>query len=128
MREDVGNTRVKMGVMAKILLMALGPLLALAMIGTVFSAKIIRQGMEEEAIKRLQDIVNGVEQTLNAIDEGEFHLEGETLYKGEENLLERLPYFDAFAQESGIDLTLFFGDIRRITTLTDQNTDRKSVV
>ncbi len=125
MREDVGNTRVKMGVMAKILLIALGPLLALAMIGTLFSAKIIRQGMEEEAIKRLQDIVNGVEQTLNAIDEGDFRLEGEILYKGEENLLERLPYFDAFAQESGIDLTLFFGDIRRITTLTDQNTNER---
>ncbi len=58
------NTKFRTGIMMKILFMALGPLLMLAVISTVFSARTIRVGMEEEAIKRLEDITNGVHDLL----------------------------------------------------------------
>ena len=126
-KKSTGKSAMRAGIKVKILAMALGPLLILALVSTVFSARVIRQGMEEEAIKRLEDTADGAIQAMNAVDEGAFHMEGEALYKGEENISERLPYFDAFSEESGIDLTLFHGDVRRVTTLVDQGTGERMV-
>ncbi|MEY8391959.1 methyl-accepting chemotaxis protein [Lachnospiraceae bacterium 45-W7] len=127
MQKKSENMKVKFTIMNKILAITLIPLLTLVIVGTVFSARTIRIGMEDEAIKRLIDTVNGVTQSLNALDEGDFYLEGETLYKGDENILEKLSYFEAFSKESQIDITLFYGDVRRVTTLTDQNTGERMV-
>ena len=87
MEKKNGATRVRFNIMNKILAITLIPLLTLVIVGTVYSARIIRLGMEDEALKRLADTVDGVMQALNALDEGDFYLEGETLYKGEENIL-----------------------------------------
>ena len=115
--EEKTNRSTKVGIMMKILFMALGPLLVLAVISTVFSARTIRIGMEDEAIKRLEDITDGINQSLNALGEGDYRLEEETLYKGKENISERIVFFEAFAEKTEIDITLFFGDTRRVTTL-----------
>ena len=122
MEKKNGATRVRFNIMNKILAITLIPMLTLVIVGTVYSARIIRLGMEDEALKRLADTVDGVMQALNALDEGDFYLEGETLYKGEENILEKLSYFETFSEQSQIDITLFYGDVRRVTTLKDQNT------
>lgn len=125
--EEKTNRSTKVGIMMKILFMALGPLLVLAVISTLFSARTIRIGMEDEAIKRLEDITDGINQSLNALGEGDYRLEEETLYKGKENISERIAFFEAFAEKTEIDITLFFGDIRRVTTLKDHNTGQRMV-
>lgn len=118
---------VKAGIMTKILAMALGPLIVLAVASAFFSAHTIRTGMQDEAIKRLEDIVSGVNNSLDALGEGDYRLEGETVYKGDINISEKLPYFENFAAASGIDITLFYEDTRRVTTLVDSETGERMV-
>lgn len=118
---------VKAGIMTKILAMALGPLIVLAVSSAFFSARTIRIGMQDEAIKRLEDIVSGVNNSLEALGEGDYQLDGEVVYKGDINVSEKLPYFENFAAESDIDITLFYGDTRRVTTLVDGETGERMV-
>lgn len=115
------------GIMTKILTIALGPLIVLALSSAFFSAHTIRVGMQDEAIKRLEDIVSGVNNSLNALSGGDYQLDGELVYKGDVNVSDKLPHFETFASESGIDITLFYGDTRRITTLIDQATGERMV-
>lgn len=115
------------GIMMKILVMALGPLTVLAVSTAFYSARTIRTGMQDEAVKRLEDIVSGVNQSLEALGDGDYSLDGEVMYKGDINLQEKLPYFEKFAGDSGIDITLFYGDTRRVTTLIDQQTGERMV-
>lgn len=115
------------GIMSKTLAMALIPLIGLAILSAFSSARTIRTGMQDEAIKRLEDIVSGVNNSLDALGEGDYRLEGETVYKGDVNVSEKLPHFENFAQASGIDITLFYGDTRRITTLIDSETGERMV-
>ncbi len=110
------------GIKQKILAIAFVPLLSLAVIIAAFSARTIRTGMQDEAIKRLRDIAVGVEQALLAADEGEFHLDGQNLYRGARNISEDLSAFETFAQSSGIEVTICWGDTRIVTTLKDENT------
>ena len=58
---------VKAGIMTKMLAMALGPLIVLALSTAFFSARTIRSGMQDEAIKRLEDIVCGVKNSMDAL-------------------------------------------------------------
>lgn len=118
---------VKAGIMTKILAMALGPLIVLALTSAFFSARTIRVGMQDEAIKRLEDIVCGVNNSLSALGEGDYRLDGETVYKGDINVSEKLPFFEEFASQSDIDITLFYGDTRRLTTLVDSETGERMV-
>ncbi len=117
----------KVNIMFKILAIAILPLLVLAVVSTVFSARIIRQGMEEEAIKRLEDITEGVNESLNALGEGNYRLNNGEIYKGKINILEKLPYLEAFAKDSGIDITLFYDDVRRVTTLIDKDSGERMI-
>ncbi len=117
----------KVNIMIKILAIAILPLLVLAVVSTVFSARIIRQGMEEEAIKRLEDITEGVNESLNALGEGNYRLNNGEIYKGKINILEKLPYLEAFAKDSGIDITLFYDDVRRVTTLIDKDSGERMI-
>lgn len=110
------------GIKQKILAIAFVPLLSLAVIIAAFSARTIRTGMQDEAIKRLRDIAMGVEQALLAADEGEFHLDGQNLYRGARNISEDLSAFETFAQSSGIEVTICWGDTRIVTTLKDEDT------
>lgn len=118
---------IRAGIMTKTLAVALGPLILLAVLSAFFSAQVIRTGMQDEAIKRLEDIVSGVNNSLDALGEGDYRLDGETVYKGEINVSEKLPYFERFAASSGIDITLFYGDTRRVTTLVDSETGERMV-
>lgn len=115
------------GIMSKTLAMALIPLIGLALLSAFNSAHTIRVGMQDEAIKRLEDIVSGVDNSLQALGEGDYRLDGETVYKGDINVSEKLPYFENFAESSGIDITLFYGDTRRVTTLIDGTTGERMV-
>lgn len=125
MEDKNKSPKVKINIMTKILALAMFPLLVLAVVSTVFSARIIRQGMEEEAIKRLEDIAEGVNQSLNALGDGNYRLNNGEIYKGKVNIFEKLPNFEAFAEESGIDITLFYDDVRRATTLIDKDTGER---
>lgn len=127
MKKSNKTQSVNAGIKVKILAIALGPLIVLAILSAFFSARTIRTGMQDEAIKRLEDIVSGVNNSLNALAEGDYSLDGEIVYKGEVNVSDKLPHFESFATASGIDITLFYGDTRRVTTLIDKTTGERMV-
>lgn len=118
----VQKKRAKFGIMLKIVAIGFIPMLILAVSEAAFSAKTIRGGMRDEAIKRLEDITVGMQEALGVAGEGDYHAEGDIMYKGEHNIAEDLQAFQAFADFSEIDLTVCWGDTRMVTTLADPDT------
>lgn len=114
--------KITFGIMQKILAIAFVPLLSLAVIIAAFSAKTIRTGMQDEAVARLRDITIGVEQLLLAADEGDFHLEANGMYRGQHNIADNLPAFEAFCAATNIEITVCWGDTRMVTTLKEEST------
>lgn len=116
--------KVKFGIMQKILAIGFVPMLFLAVVSAAISAKTIRKGMQDEAIKRLEDITAGLEQALGVTDKGDYSSDGQNLFKGEHNISEDLEAFQKFYDSSGIDVTLCWGDTRMVTTLVDRSTGK----
>ncbi|EOS44314.1 hypothetical protein C810_03473 [Lachnospiraceae bacterium A2] len=118
----VQRKKAKFGIMMKIVAIGFIPMLILAVSEAAFSSRTIRKGMRDEAIKRLEDITVGLEEALNVSAEGDYHVEGGELYKGERSISNDLHAFQAFADFSDIDLTVCWGDTRMVTTLLDHDT------
>lgn len=123
-RKTGQQKKIIFGIRGKILLIAFIPLFLLSVITAIFSASTLKTGMEEEAIKRLEDIVIGLEQALSVMGEGDFKLEEEILYKGEHNISADLTALKTFADYSNMDITICWGDTRVVTTLTDESTGK----
>lgn len=125
--KETQSKKTSFGIKQKILAIAFGPMMVLAIVIAVFSSSTMKLGMEEEAIKRLQDVASGVEQALTVVGDGDFQLKEGELYKGEHNISKDLTALEAFAASSSIDLTLFWGDTRTVTTLIDESTGERMV-
>ena len=121
----VPKRKAAFGIREKILAIAFVPLISLAVIASVFSAMTLKKGMEDEAVKRLEDVADGLKHSLRAVDQGDFRSEGGELYKGEHNISADLEVLDSFSANSNIDITLFWGDTRTVTTLIDESTGER---
>lgn len=80
-RKENEKRKVTFGLKQKILGIAFIPLLVLAVASALFAAATIRKGMQDEALKRLEDIAQGASQVLGAVGDGTYRVEGESLYQ-----------------------------------------------
>lgn len=104
------------------------PLLVMAIVLTSYSAITLKKGMQQEAMDALQYLASGVRAAYNELVEGDFYLaEDGSLMKGDMNLSERTDILDAFVADEDAELTLFYGDVRKSTTLVDQTTGERIV-
>ena len=107
-----------------LLTLTLAPMLLAVIITLLVARSAITTGMEEEAIDGLGYTCNAVEAALEHVAEGEWHLEGDELYKGDFNLTENEDFLDSFVEGEDVDVTIFFGDTRRATSLKDKSGNR----
>ena len=102
-----------------IALVSLPMMMACIVIVTV-STMTLRQGMESETFKTLEGLARGTMLALDGVSSGEYSMQGDDLYKGDVNLSQEMgELVDNYASENNAEITLFFGDTRRATTIRD---------
>lgn len=116
-----------MGILLKLAMMCVLPMLILVVIITIFAMKALRSGMEGEALEGLNLLCQAVSASYDAIDSGDYHLEGDLLYKGEYCITEHGDVIDSYTNGEDTDVTLFYGDTRRATSLRDINSGERIV-
>ena len=100
-------------------LVSLPMMLACIVIVTV-STMTLRQGMESETFKTLEALARGTMLALDGVSSGDYSMQGDDLYKGEVNLSQQMgTLVDNYATANNGGITLFFGDVRRATTIKD---------
>lgn len=119
------NKKAKFSIRTEIMGLALIPLLLLASIISIYSISAFSSGLQEEVLIGLKDICYSVDAAYHALDEGDFVLDGESLKKGELNLTENEGFIDSFVGKSDVELTLFYGDTRRATSIKDASTGER---
>lgn len=76
--------------------------------------------MESETFKTLEALARGTMLALDGVSSGEYSMQGDDLYKGDVNLSQEMgALVDNYAAENEAQITLFFGDVRRATTIKD---------
>lgn len=109
------------------LLAAILPVVFLGIIVTFFSVKSVYNALEKEVESELYSVAGGVETYLDIMYPGDYVQVGEeelVLFKGEKTLNDRFEFLDGIKEKTGLDISLFFGNIRFLTTFTDVNGER----
>ncbi|MCR4715793.1 MAG: cache domain-containing protein [Lachnospiraceae bacterium] len=107
----------------RLMLIVLVPLVFITAFLVIIAAVDLKNEMYDSKYSELATAVFAVEDTLHVGIEGEITLnEDETLSLGDTNLNENIGMFDEFTKKRGVDITLFYGDTRRLTTIKDAKT------
>ncbi len=110
----------------KILAIAVAPTLILALIVCVFSSKQVSASMKEEVKQALQSTVYLEAEAISNSD-GEDHFsvdENAILWNGDVNITDDTATIDAIKAGTGIVVTVFYGDTRYMTSVTNATGDR----
>ncbi len=122
MQKDKNNKRF--GIKGVIISISAVPVLIVGVIVTIFASLIIRDGVEDHVFRGLKGIATSTEYALDTMDSGDYSFDGQNLYKGKLNVTANSELLDRIAAENDVEVTIFLGDTRRATTITNASGDR----
>ena len=102
------------------------PILLITVIGIVLGA-VKQNDLSDNLVEReVSGIARSIRQTYSELgDGGEFAMNGDTLTKGTKTLSGDYDLIDRIKEEQDVELSLFYGDTRILTTLTDETGKRE---
>lgn len=115
------------GILLKLVMMCVLPMVILEAIITVYSVNALREGMQEQALIGLDQLCQSVSSAYDALDSGNYHVEEDLLYKGEFCITAQEQIIDSFVADSDADITILYGDTRRATSLVDKQSGQRIV-
>ncbi|MBU5429840.1 cache domain-containing protein [Kineothrix sp. MSJ-39] len=124
---DIGTKKRFFTFSRRMLLLALVPMLAICIMITMFSTKSLQSGLEAEIEKSLQIVATSLDETYSNLYEGDYKQDltgrvtkGEVLITGDNKLL------DALKERTGFEMTLYFNNMRLITTVKREKGGRST--
>lgn len=115
-----------MKIRTKILCMALIPLLILGAATAILGNIRINDVMTDNIENGLRAAAISVRDALKYADSGEYQIdESGNLFKGSFNVTENTDIADNLREKSNMDITVFFGDTRYMTSICDENGNRQ---
>lgn len=103
------------------------PLLLYGIVVIIFSSATFQRGMQQQVSAELENVASLVDFLLDTAYPGDYTLAGDdalSLYKGEVNLTDDYRLIDAIGQRIHMDVTLFYGDMRILTTIKNSDGER----
>lgn len=114
-----------MKIQSKILMVALGPLAVLGIIIVLLSNARINTVVTNSILTGLKSAAVAVRDTLTYVDEGDYGFDRNNKFcKGEFNISKSPELVDNIKEASDIDITIFYGNIRYMTSLLDSSDNR----
>lgn len=111
----------------RMLLLALVPMLAICIMITMFSTKSLQSGLEEEIKKSLQIVATSLDETYSNLYEGDYKQDQVgRVTKGEVQITGDNKLIDALKERTGFEMTLYFYNMRLITTVMREKGGRST--
>lgn len=111
----------------RMLLLALVPMLAICIMITMFSTKSLQSGLEEEIKKSLQIVAASLDETYSNLYEGDYKQDQVgRVTKGEVQITGDNKLIDALKERTGFEMTLYFDNMRLITTVKREKGGRST--
>ncbi len=112
----------------KLLMIALLPSIVLGVVMTIMASRSIESGMHDEALKGLRGIAYGFLEVYEDSAPGDFYMSAEgNVYKGKTPITGSYDIVDRMSKNTGYEFTIFYGDTRVTTSLTDVKTGDRLV-
>ncbi len=114
----------KKGLNIKLLILTLLPAFLVGIIAFLISVSRMRSGMVELSQSRVENICNALREAYTAMYPGDWSYDGTNFTKGGQNLYDTYAMLDKISEEDNIEITIFYGDTRIMTTVLGDNGER----
>ena len=117
--------KVKMKMRGKLVATILFPILLMGVSVMQLSKATVANVLVDKLDTSLCATAVSVNNTLNYAGAGDYTVnEAGELVKGNFNLSQNMDFMDRIKEESGVEVSIFYGDTRYVTTITDENGNR----
>ena len=113
--------RVKLPFSVLLIMLTMLPMVLLAAVNSIMSASALKTTLGESNRQSVESVCFSLMEAYDTLYEGDWNLIDGVLYKGEHNVEDTQELLNRFQQEKSLDVTLFYGDTRVLTTLKDAN-------
>ncbi len=117
----------KVSIKLKLLAASLLPLVLVTVIISIYALYSMRKAIQDEALQGLRDMCYTVATAYDNMAEGDYILEGDHIKKGGFDITANEDLLDKFVANSEADVTFFYGDVRRATSLLDAKTGERII-
>lgn len=122
------ENRRQISVMKRLMSIALLPCIVMGLVVTWYAANSLSAGMKNEALKGLKSTTYGVDEVYRNLNQEDFVENADGMvFKGNEQVSENYEIPDSIKENTGVDITIFYGDTRVSTSLTDAKTKERLV-
>ena len=118
------ETKVERSYLASVIAMVLIPVLAVSIILSVFSVKNSVELMKEDEETKLGNVCEAIVTTYDFTYPGDYKMDGGKLKKGDSILSGDYEVMDEILETTGIDVTIFYGDTRVLTSIVNDEGER----
>lgn len=118
------NKKFRFGIRELVISSVAVPLVVACVLLVYLSSLTLRTALESKALEDLRNVAATSAIAIYAIADGDFRLEGDQLYKGNFNVTQNTETIDHIKNTTGVEITIFYGDTRRATTITDSSGKR----
>lgn len=114
------------GLKLKLYLLTVAPVVLLGILLFIISERQLSSSLQSMAATRLDNVCETLARAYETMYEGDWAYDEAvgSFTKGGHDLYSTYDMIDAIHKESGVHITLFFGDTRRMTTVLDDSGDR----
>lgn len=124
MKDNAMKKKKGLNLMMKILVVALIPLIILVVMAGM-SIRSVGNTVSERLVQHeLRTSMYAIKTTLQMIDDSDYSSDGVSLFKGDYNISDNQKFMDDFRDNTGIDVTLFYGKVRMATSIFDGSGNR----
>ena len=100
------------------------PILVLGIVLVIMGTKSVSEGMELEIQKALASTARETVALYSLSYPGEIHMEGDRFFMGDTDLTKEYTLLDQISENTGNEISIFYGDTRILTTITDDTGER----
>lgn len=114
------------GLKIKLYLLTVAPVVLLGVLLFIISERQLSSSLQSMATTRLDNVCETLAKAYDTMYEGDWAYDeaANSFTKGDHDLYSTYNMIDSIHSESGIHITIFYGDTRRMTTVLGENGDR----
>lgn len=122
--ERKNEGRKPKGMKAKLLLLALLPAFIVGLLLFVISTNKMSNSLSEVLETRVENVCNALAESYESLYEGDLSYDGSSFTKGEKDLYDTYELIDKIHEEDDVQVTIFYGDTRIMTTVRGEDGER----
>lgn len=115
--------RLKLPFSVLLVMLTMLPMVVLSVVSFVMSVTKLKNSLEESNKQAVESVCFSLMESYNTMYEGDWRMINGDLYKGANYLGHTQDLLNRFLDERQLNVTLFYGDTRVLTTLKDANGD-----